>query len=114
MQLTVIFSLLFAVVIAIFAGLNSKVVEVNLLFIKPEMSQAIVILISAIFGAALMYLLNFVKSIKKSGEIRVLKKANTKLEQEKSDLNNKINKKNEETNEIKQNDDLEEQEKNIE
>jgi len=105
MQLTVIFSLVFAIVIAIFAGLNSKVVEVNLLFMKPEMSQAIVILISAIFGAALMYLLNFVKSLKKSADIRVLKKANTKLEQEKNDLNNRIKEKEDE---IKLNDNLEE------
>ena len=107
MQLTVIISLLFAVVIAIFAGLNSKVVEVNLLFIKPEMSQAIVILISAIFGAALMYLLNFIKTLKKSGEMRILKKDNAKLEQEKNDLNNRIKEKEDEINKIKLNDNLE-------
>ena len=89
MQLTVIFSMIFAIFIAIFAGLNSNVVEVNLLFVKSQLSQAIVILISAIFGAALMYLLNFFKSLKKSNEIRTLKKSNAKLQQEINVLNEK-------------------------
>ncbi len=108
MQLTVIFSLLFAIVIAIFAGLNSKVVEVNLLFVKPEVSQAIVILISAIFGAALMYLLNLVKTLKKSSEIRALKKVNAKLQQEKNDFNSEIKEKENGLSKIKLSDNLKE------
>jgi uncharacterized integral membrane protein len=110
MQLTVILSMMFAIFIAIFAGLNSNVVEVNLLFVKSELSQAIVILISAIFGAALMYLLNFFKSLKKSNEIRTLRKSNEKLQQE----INILSEKNNEVEQVVINDDLPENLESIE
>jgi putative membrane protein len=70
MQLTVIISMIFAIFIAVFAGLNSTVVDVNLLVVKLEMSLAIVILMSAVFGAAIMYLLNMVKAFKRSRELK--------------------------------------------
>jgi len=70
MQLTVIISMIFAIFIAVFAGLNSTVVPINLLVIKPEMSLAIVILMSAVFGAAIMYLLNMIKAFKRSRELK--------------------------------------------
>ncbi len=110
MQLTVILSMMFAIFIAIFAGLNSNVVEVNLLFVKSELSQAIVILISAIFGAALMYLLNFFKSLKKSNEIRTLRKSNVNLQQE----INILSEKNNEVEQVVINDDLPENLESIE
>lgn len=91
MQLTIILSLLFAVIIAIFAGLNSSVVVVNFLFTKVEMSQAIVILISAVFGAVLVYLINIVKAFKRKREIKTLSSENSKYEKQIIELNEKIN-----------------------
>ncbi|MGM0378840.1 MAG: LapA family protein [Bacillota bacterium] len=84
MQFTVILTLIFAIIIAIFAGLNSAVVTLNLLVTQFEISLAIVILISAVLGAIIMYLVNIFKSLKKSKKIKNLKK-------EKSSLNDKIN-----------------------
>ena len=85
MQLTVIISMIFAIFIAVFAGLNSTVVPVNLLVVKPEMSLAIIILMSAVFGAAVMYLLNMIKAFKRSRELKSEMK-------EKKVLQNEVNK----------------------
>ena len=82
MQLTVIMSLIFAIVIAIFAGLNSSVVEVNLFFIKKEVSLAIVILISSVFGASLVYMINILKSVKLKVKSKALEKQNLLLNNE--------------------------------
>lgn len=97
MQLTVILSLIFAIVIAIFAGLNSDVVNVNLLFTKVEMSLAIVILISAIIGSVIVYFMNIVKSLRRGKEIKQLTKemkklqaSERKLTQEKLELKTKV------------------------
>lgn len=95
MQLTVIFSMIFAIFIAVFAGLNSKVVPVNLLFVQLEMSLAIVILMSAVFGAAIMYFLNMLKVIRRSMELKTEKKEKLALEKEIEKLNEMITKKDE-------------------
>jgi uncharacterized integral membrane protein len=86
MQLTVIISMIFAIFIAVFAGLNSTVVPVNLLVIKPEMSLAIVILMSAVFGAAIMYLLNVIKAFKRSRELKAEVKEKKTLQKEVEEL----------------------------
>lgn len=105
MQLTVIISMIFAIFIAVFAGLNSTVVPVNLLVIKPEMSLAIVILMSAVIGAAIMYLLNMIKAFKRSRELKteikekqILQKEIEKLKatlKEKEELTEESNESNE-------------------
>ena len=64
MQVTFIFSLIFAVLVAVFAVLNPGTVTINVLFAKFQTSQAVVILFSAILGAILVYLLDLVKKIK--------------------------------------------------
>ena len=86
MQLTVIISMIFAIFIAVFAGLNSTVVPVNLLVVKPEMSLAIVILMSAVFGAAIMYLLNMIKAFKRSRELKTEVKEKQALQKEIDEL----------------------------
>ncbi|HKL43566.1 MAG TPA: LapA family protein [Clostridia bacterium] len=86
MQLTVIISMIFAIFIAVFAGLNSTVVPVNLLVIRPEMSLAIVILMSAVFGAAIMYLLNVIKAFKRSRELKAEIKEKQMLQKEIDEL----------------------------
>lgn len=55
MQIYFIFSLLFAVVVALFAVLNSGIVEISYFFGKTiPVAQSVVILISAAFGALIM------------------------------------------------------------
>lgn len=83
MQITLIISLVFAVIIAIFAVANSEAVSINLIFVTYEMSQAIVILISSIIGAISVFLLNMVSKIKSS---RNTKRLNNEIKSLKSQL----------------------------
>ena len=105
MQLTVIISMIFAIFIAVFAGLNSTVVPVNLLVVKPEMSLAIVILMSAVIGAAIMYSLNMIKAFKRSRELKTETKEKKALEKEIEALKAALNEKEELVNEELMNDD---------
>lgn len=80
MQVTYIFILVFAVIIAMFAVLNGTPVDVNLLFTKiPDVSLAVVILGSATIGAVLGYSFDLLKRIKSSMRIKELEKKNTAL-----------------------------------
>lgn len=90
MQLTVIFSMIFAILIAIFAGLNSLPVPVNLLFLKVEMSLAIVILMSTVVGAALMYFINMFKAFKNRKKIKSLERENKKLLAQRDEYKNQL------------------------
>ena len=74
MQVTLIISLVFAVIIAVFAVANSEAVSINLIFITYEMSQAIVILISSIIGAISVFLLNLFTKAKSSRNTKKLSK----------------------------------------
>ncbi len=55
MQKNIIVTLLFAIVIALFAILNAGAVPVNLIFAKVQISAALVILIAASIGAIIVY-----------------------------------------------------------
>ncbi len=55
MQKNLIIALLFSILIAVFAILNSGTISVNLIFVTLEVSAALVILISAALGAILVY-----------------------------------------------------------
>ena len=74
MQFTFIFSLIFAVIVAVFALLNPGTVTVNVLFARFQTSQAVVILFSAFLGAILVYLLDLVKKIKSGFKNKELEK----------------------------------------
>ena len=74
MQKNVVFSLIFAIVIALFAVLNSASVPVRLFITTVEMSQAVVILVSATIGAVIMYILNIVQILSLKKQIKKLKK----------------------------------------
>jgi len=82
MPIAFIFSLLFSVIVVIFALQNSAIVTINFLFAEFTMSQALVILVSAIFGAIIVLLLGMIKQIASSMKIRNLTKAINKLEEE--------------------------------
>lgn len=86
MEKGVVSSLIFAVIIGIFALKNGAPVTVDFIFTKVEMSQSIVILISALLGAVIIFLITLVKTIKKNSEIKSLKRELEKSELEKENL----------------------------
>ncbi|MGO1370929.1 MAG: LapA family protein [Senegalia sp. (in: firmicutes)] len=95
MQLWFIISLVFAILIAVFALQNSASVLINFLFTEVEVSQALVIFISALVGAIIVALLGMVRHRKMSKtikdqniEIERLKKDCTRLDRKKQELNN--------------------------
>lgn len=75
-----IMSLIFAAIIAIFALANGEKVSIDLLLTKVEISQAIVIFISTLFGAVIVALLSTFETLKLRKEIRELRKAKEELE----------------------------------
>jgi len=85
MQIWFIVSLLFSVIVAVFAVLNSSVVSINLVFQSFEMSQSIVILGSAAFGAVIVLFLGIFSKVKTSLKIRELSNA-LKAAEKKSEL----------------------------
>lgn len=87
MQLGFILSLLFAILITVFAIQNSEVVDINFLFTNVPVSQALVIFISAAIGAIIVTILGLFRQFKltktikdQKQEIERLKEENKKLE----------------------------------
>lgn len=83
-----VISMIFAIFIALFALQNSTVITINFLWYKLNLSQAVVILGSALIGILTMLPFDVVRRIKTGIKI--------------SELNNKINKLNEKLNENKE------------
>lgn len=112
MQILFILSLVFAILVSIFAVMNSDPVTIKLLWKQFEFSQAIVILGSAAFGATIVALLGIFSKVKSSLKIRELQNKIKKLEKEMEtkpiESNDLIN--NEDTN---IDNDLEKKEQNI-
>lgn len=81
-----VLSLLFALIVAIFAILNSGSVEVNFLFTKINISQALIILGSAVLGAVTVMLLNLVRWVRMNSKLKQSTKAIAKLEEENNRL----------------------------
>jgi len=100
MQIYFILSLLFAVVVALFAVINSEMIEISYFIGTVEVAQSVVILVSAAFGALIMGLFAIfsklksgLKARKLNGKIKVLekeiegyKKAEIKVAEEKAKL----------------------------
>lgn len=78
-----ILSLVFAVVIALFAIANAGSVRVNFIFAVYEVSQAIVILVSAMAGALVAALLGLVKTVQMRLKMNQQEKKIAELEREK-------------------------------
>lgn len=85
MQIWFIISLLFSVIVAFFAVLNSSVVSINLFFQSFELSQSIVILVSAVSGAIIVLFLGLFSKVKSSLKIRELNNA-LKISEKKNEL----------------------------
>lgn len=87
MEFKFVISLIFAVLVAIFAIQNAGSVEVKFFFAEFSISQAVVILASAVVGALIAFLLGLVKQIRQNikvkqltKEINILKTQNDELE----------------------------------
>lgn len=74
LELKFIVSLIFAVIVSIFAIQNAGSIEVRFFFANFRISQAVVILGSTIIGAIIVLLLGLVKHIKHNKIIRQMSK----------------------------------------
>lgn len=72
MPIWFIFSLFFSLVVAVFAVLNSEVVTINLFWVNYQLSQSLVILISAVLGATIAVFLGIFSKVRSSLKIREL------------------------------------------
>lgn len=72
MQIWFIFSLVFSLVVAYFAVLNSNLVTITFLGVNYELAQSAVILVSAVFGAAIATFLGSFSRIKSNLKTREL------------------------------------------
>lgn len=86
MQILFIFSLIFAILVSIFAVMNSEPVTIKLLWKQFQFSQAIVILGSAVFGAVIVALLGVFNKVKSTLKIRELQNKIKSLEKEIEEL----------------------------
>lgn len=78
-----IFSLIIAVIVGIFAVSNGERVEIDLIFTRVYMSQAIVIFISTFMGAVIVAIIGWVRSWRYKKQIKDLNKKITSLEDDK-------------------------------
>jgi uncharacterized integral membrane protein len=82
MQINIILTLIFAIFIALFALVNATIVTVSFLFVQIEVSLALVIIISALFGALVVILFDSFRKIKTNKTIKNLNKKVADLEKE--------------------------------
>ncbi len=85
-QILFITSLIFAIIITIFAITNSEPVTINLIYQEVIASQALVIFISAAIGAVIVSMLGIIKYIKLTMGLKKLKKDNESLKNELEEL----------------------------
>lgn len=110
MQIGFIFSLLFAIMVTIFAIQNAQSVPIAFLGIKGEASLALVILIAAASGAIILALLGTFRWVKKGLKVKDFKnqlKQNEKelqtIKDENQDLINQLELFNKESNDTEKN-----------
>ena len=72
MQVWFVVSLIFSIIVVVFAAPNSEVVTIKLFWANYELSQSVVILISAACGAAIAIFLGLFNQLKSSLRIRAL------------------------------------------
>ncbi|KAF1086659.1 hypothetical protein SPSYN_00378 [Sporotomaculum syntrophicum] len=77
-----VLSLFFAVIVTIFAVQNANTAEVRFLHLELNISQALVILVSAIIGAVTVLLLSIIRSFKLKKKMKELNKVITNLKEE--------------------------------
>ncbi len=82
MQAIIVISMVFSVLIAFFAVQNAGVVEINLLWYKANLSQAVVILGSALFGVLIMLPFDVARTIRYKLKMMDLSNENKRLKEE--------------------------------
>lgn len=90
MAVKFVISMVFAILVAIFALQNSSNVDINFLFAKFSISQALVILISAIIGAIIVMILATITQIKQNMKIKASSRTIMALEEENKLLSDRI------------------------
>lgn len=82
MQFIIVISMIFALFIALFAIQNATVITINFLWYKFNLSQAVVILGSALFGILIMLPFDIVKRVRFRIKINELNSKIKKLDEE--------------------------------
>ena len=85
-----VLALVFALIVAIFALQNAGAVDISFLNLELSVSQALVILISAVFGALVVMLLSLIRWIKCQSKIKSSAKTINTLEMENKQLKMKL------------------------
>lgn len=85
-----VLALVFALLVAVFALQNAGAVDISFLTMELSISQALVILVSAAFGALVVLLLSLVRWIKCQAKIKSSAKTISALEQENKNLKMKL------------------------
>ena len=91
MQIWFVISLFFSAVIALFAVLNQDVVTIKLFWVNLELSQSLIILMSAASGAIITIFLGIFRNIKTSLKIRELNSQLGSANEKISLLSNNLN-----------------------
>lgn len=81
-----VLALVFALLVAVFAIQNAGAVDINFLTMELSISQALVILISAVFGALTVLLLSLVRWLRSQSKLKTSVKTINTLEQENKEL----------------------------
>jgi len=81
-----VLSLLFAIIVAIFAVQNANSADINFLHMHLSISQALIILISAVIGAVTVSLLSLIRFFKLRAKVKVANKAIAALKEENEQL----------------------------
>lgn len=84
-----VISLIIALIVAFFALLNAEIVVIKYLFGELRISQALVILISAIFGAFTVMMLSLIHQMKLKVQVRSDRMTIDSLKKEVESLKNK-------------------------
>lgn len=90
MDIRFVLSLLFAIIVAVFAIQNAGVVNFDLFMWSFSVSQALVILISAVCGAIAVMLLGIIRWVRLNSKIRSSAKTIVALEEENKQLKQKL------------------------
>lgn len=90
MEFKFVVSLVFAILVAVFAIQNAGSVEVKFFLAKFTISQAVVILISAVVGALIVFLLGLIKQIRQNLKIKQLTKEVELLKAQNDELEVKL------------------------
>ncbi len=92
MGISFIITLLFAIIVALFAIQNANTVVINFLFGQFNMSLTLVILISAILGAIIVLLMGLVKQVRQNIKVKSLDNENQEMKEEIQNLKREIDK----------------------